>query len=189
MHRSENHIEALRKALDAFESQRELLQSWGHDLASVVRAQGRVMVVGNGGSAAQAQHLTAELVGRYCHDRQPISALALHSETSSLTAIVNDFGADALFARQVAAHGRTGDILITLSTSGRSRNVIEAAIAAQEKDISVWAMTGPGPNPLLDIATQSIAVTSDETATIQEVHLVAIHLMCAALDECLGVAP
>lgn len=188
MHRSENHIDGLRKALDAFEPHRQVLQSWGRDLAEVVRLQGRILVVGNGGSAAQAQHLTAELVGRYCYDRHPISALALHAETSSLTAIVNDFGADALFARQVQAHGRDGDVLIALSTSGRSRNIVEAASAAADMNLSILALTGPGPNPLLDIASDGLAVTADETATIQEVHLVAIHLMCAALDEALGVA-
>lgn len=188
MHRSENHVAALRKALDAFESQQDVVQRWGRELADLAHGQGRVLIVGNGGSAAQAQHLSAELVGRYCHDRNPISALALHAETSSVTAIINDFGADALFSRQVHAHGRVGDVLIALSTSGRSTNIVHAAKAAHLKGMDVWALTGPGPNPLLDVATDAVAITADETATIQEVHLIAIHLMCAALDEALGVA-
>lgn len=188
MHSSSNHVEALRKALESFDEQRELLISWGGLIAGVAARDGRVLVVGNGGSAAQAQHLTAELVGRYCHDRSPISALALHSDTSSLTAIVNDFGADQLFARQVRAHGRPRDLLIALSTSGKSPNIIEAALAARQQGMRTLAFTGPGPNPLADVADQSLLVTADEVATVQEIHLVAIHLICAALDEALGVA-
>ena len=103
------------------------LDRLGPHLAELLPAGGRILVAGNGGSAAEAQHLTAELVGRMRDDRTPFSALALSAETSSLTAIANDYGYDEAFARQVRAHGRTGDVLLTLSTSGRSRSVIDAA--------------------------------------------------------------
>ena len=103
---------------------------------------------GNGGSAAQAQHLSAELVGRYVDERRPLSAIALHTDTSALTAIVNDYGPDEAFARPVRAHGRPGDVLVALSTSGRSGNVLAAVKAARERDLLVYALTGRVPNPL-----------------------------------------
>jgi D-sedoheptulose 7-phosphate isomerase len=139
-------------------------------------------VAGNGGSAAEAQHLTAELVGRYVAERPPLSAIALHAETSSLTAIGNDYGPAETFARQVAAHGRPGDTLLLLSASGRSENVLAAADRARSLGIRVWAMTGPAPNPLASAADDAICVAAPDTATVQEVHLVAIHAMCDALD-------
>jgi phosphoheptose isomerase len=155
---------------------------WGRLLAAPLTAGHRLLVAGNGGSAAAAQHLTAELVGRYVADRPPLSAIALHAETSSLTAIGNDFGPAEAFARQVAAHGRPGDTLLVLSASGRSENVLTAADRARSLGIRVWAMTGPPPNPLASLADDAICVAAPDTATVQEVHLVAIHAMCDALD-------
>ncbi len=104
----------------------ERLERWGSELAGVLGRGGRLLAVGNGGSACQAQHLTAELVGRYRDDREPFSALALCTEMSALTAIGNDYGIEHLFARQVRGHGRPGDVLVALSTSGRSPNVLAA---------------------------------------------------------------
>ena len=129
-----------------------------------------------------AQHLTAELVGRYRDDRPALSAIALHAETSSLTAIANDYGWDHGFARQVQAHGRPGDVFLGLSTSGRSANVLSAMQAAHDGGLQVWALTGPGPNPMLELAGESVAVAAPSTATVQEVHQVAVHLLCAAVD-------
>ena len=113
------HLEQLRIGLWSLEQQAGTIEGWGRELARVFASGGRLLAAGNGGSAAEAQHLTAELVGRFEDDRQPLSALALHAETSSLTAICNDSGPDEIFARQVEAHGRTGDVLVLLSTSGR----------------------------------------------------------------------
>ena len=154
----------------------------GVRLAVPLLAGNRLLVAGNGGSAAEAQHLTAELVGRYVADRPPLSAIALHAETSSLTAIGNDFGRPRRFARQVAAHGRAGSTLLLLSASGRSENVLAAAGRARSLGIRVWAMTGPSPNPLVTVADDAICVAAADTATVQEVHLVAIHALCDALD-------
>ncbi|CAM5680972.1 D-sedoheptulose 7-phosphate isomerase OS=Streptomyces griseomycini OX=66895 GN=FHS37_002862 PE=4 SV=1 [Streptomyces griseomycini] len=103
---------------------------------------GRLLAAGNGGSAAQAQHLTAEIVGRYRDDRPPFSAIALHADTSSTTAIANDYGVDEVFARQVRAHGREGDVLMLLSTTGASANLLSAADAARAAGVRVWALTG-----------------------------------------------
>jgi D-sedoheptulose 7-phosphate isomerase len=151
--------------------------------------RGRLLAAGNGGSAAQAQHLTAELVGRYRADRPPFSAICLNAETSTLTAIANDYPADELFARQVEAHGRAGDVLVLLSTSGRSPNAVAAARRARECGITVLALTGPAPNPLAAAADEAVCIDSPWTATVQECHLVALHLICAAFDAAVLAAP
>ncbi|MBW8805845.1 MAG: SIS domain-containing protein [Catenulisporales bacterium] len=155
---------------------------WGARLASSLGGGGRLLAAGNGGSAAQAQHLTAELVGRFHAERRPLSAFPLHADTSSTTAIGNDYGFAEVYARQVQAHGRPGDVLILMSTSGRSRNLLNAGERAARIGMRVWAMTGPRPNPLADLADEVLAVAADSTATVQEVHLVAVHLMCEAVD-------
>ena len=181
------HLAELRGALDRFESCVDVADEWGVRLASVLDRGGRLLAAGNGGSAAQAQHLTAELVGRYREDRPPFSAICLTAETSSLTAICNDYPASELFARQVEAHGRPGDVLVLMSTSGTSENVVAAARRGRERGLEVWAMTGPAPNPLASVATECCAVEAPYTATVQELHLVALHILCAALDRTLDV--
>jgi phosphoheptose isomerase len=174
------HVRALLDALPQLDTDR--LDRWGRHLAAVLVGGGRLLCAGNGGSAAQAQHLTAELVGRYRDDRPALSAIALHAETSALTAISNDYGYDSVFSRQVQAHGRPGDVFLGLSTSGRSANVLAAMQAARDGGLTVWAMTGAGPNAMTDLAEEAIAVAAPATATVQEVHQVAVHLVCAAVD-------
>ncbi|GAA3086889.1 hypothetical protein GCM10020000_87000 [Streptomyces olivoverticillatus] len=174
------HIQTLATALPLLDTDR--LQAWGHHLADRLPAGGRLLVAGNGGSAAEAQHLTSELVGRYRAEREPLSAIALHADSSSVTAIANDYGTDELFARQVRAHGQPGDILLLLSTSGTSPNVLAAARAGRELGLIVWALTGPGLNPLADLSDQAVCVDAEHVATVQECHLVAVHVLCAALD-------
>jgi D-sedoheptulose 7-phosphate isomerase len=159
--------------------------AWGEHLARLLPVGHRLLVAGNGGSAAQAQHLTAELVGRYDGDRPAYSAIALHAETSAVTAIMNDYGADEVFARQVAAHGRPGDVCLLMSTSGRSSNLLAAAARARAGGLTVWAMTGAAPNPLASLADHALCVGARTTATVQEVHLVALHLVCEAFDAAL----
>jgi phosphoheptose isomerase len=176
------HLAAVREALARFDAETARLDRWGAHAATVLVAGGRLLAAGNGGSAAEAQHLTSELVGRYWGERPPLSALALHAETSSLTAISNDYGSAEAFARQVRAHGRRGDVLVLLSTSGRSSNILAAAEAGRDLDLRVWGLTGPAPNPLADRCDDAVCVEAREVATIQEVHLVAVHLLCAAVD-------
>jgi len=184
------HVGSLVAALELLEQDLPAVSArWGRHLAAALPRGHRLLAAGNGGSAAQAQHLTAELVGRYRDDRPGLSALALHAETSSFTAIANDYGADEVFARQVAAHGRPRDVLVLMSTSGRSPNVVRAAQAGRKAGLTVWSMTGPRPNPLADLSDDALAVTAASTATIQEVHLVALHLVCAELDVALGICP
>ena len=183
------HLDRLEELADAalrFRSAAPTLTVWGRRLARVLGSGGRLLACGNGGSAAEAQHLTAELVGRFEGDRRPLSAIALHADTSSMTAIGNDYGPDDAFARQVQAHGRPGDVLICLSTSGRSANVVAAARRARRLAIAAWAITGPGPNPLTEACDEAVTVEAAVTATVQEVQLAAIHLLCGVIDEALG---
>ncbi|MBO4273811.1 D-sedoheptulose-7-phosphate isomerase [Microbispora sp. H10670] len=177
------HLARLSTALTAVDPETPKIHAWGYKLAAVLSGGGRLLACGNGGSAAEAQHLTAELVGRYRADRRPYAAIPLHGDTSSLTAIGNDFGLKELYARQVRAHGRPGDVLICLSTSGTSANVTEAAEAGRECGLTTWALTGPGPNPLADLCDEALTVPADDTATIQEVHLTVIHMLCDVIEK------
>jgi D-sedoheptulose 7-phosphate isomerase len=176
------HCDDLMAALAGFQASCPTVHRWGGELARRLGGGARLLVAGNGGSAAQAQHLTAELVGRYRDDRPPYSALALHADTSSTTAIANDYGVQEVFARQTSAHGRPGDILMLLSTSGASANLLAAAGAAHSAGMDVWALTGPAPNPLAAAADEVVCADARETATVQELHLVAVHMMCEAFD-------
>lgn len=177
------HCQALEEAVGVFrEAHSAHVTAWGEELAEALHGGGRLLAAGNGGSAAQAQHLTAELVGRYQADRRPYSAIALHADTSAVTAIGNDYGYADVFARQVTAHGRPGDVVLLLSTSGRSENLVNAALAGRRAGLRVWALTGPAPNPLAAAADDALCVAAATTATVQEVHLVAVHLLCEAFD-------
>ena len=178
----EEHLAELADSLAGVEDQAATVEEWGRLLAERFVAGGRLLAAGNGGSAAEAQHLTAELVGRFVAERRPYSAIALCAETSSLTAIVNDYGADEMFARQVEAHGRAGDVLVLLSTSGRSPNVLRAAERGRDLGMQVWALTGPGPNPLAEVCDAAVCVPAGSTASVQAVHLVLVHALCAAVD-------
>lgn len=176
------HMADLERAIVRVRPAAAQLSDWGARLAEVLAGGGRLLACGNGGSAAEAQHLTAELVGRFHHEREPLSAIALHADTSASTAIVNDYGVEEMFARGVRAHGRRGDVLISLSTSGTSRNVLAAVKAAQEIGVTTWSLTGPAPNPLLTMSDDGIGVEADSTATVQEIHLLLVHSLCMAVD-------
>jgi D-sedoheptulose 7-phosphate isomerase len=182
-----DHVNELLRALDGFDQGIETASEWGRTIAAALTDGRRLLAAGNGGSAAQAQHLTGELVGRYREDRPPFSAICLSAETSTLTAIMNDYPVEELFARQVEAHGRRGDVLVLMSTSGRSPNVVTAAQRGRHLGLTVLAFTGPRPNPLADIADHAVSVESPFTATVQELHLVGLHILCASMDRALGV--
>ncbi|QTA36689.1 D-sedoheptulose-7-phosphate isomerase [Streptomyces sp. CA-256286] len=176
------HCDDLMEALAVFRASGPVVHRWGAELAGRLGGGARLLVAGNGGSAAQAQHLTAELVGRYRDDRPPYSALALHADTSSTTAIANDYGVQEVFARQTCAHGRPGDVLMLLSTSGASANLLSAAAEARRIGMTVWALTGPAPNPLEAACDEALCVDAPVSATVQELHLVAVHMLCEAFD-------
>jgi D-sedoheptulose 7-phosphate isomerase len=180
----EAKLDRLTEAMDMFRAEAPRLGRWAEHLAGVLVGGGRLLVAGNGGSAAEAQHLSAELVGKLRDDRPAYSAIALHAETSSVTAIGNDYGFEQVFARQVQAHGRPGDVLMLMSTSGRSRNLVAAAEAAREREVTSWAMTGRMPNPLGMCCDDVLAVAADPQ-TIQELHLVAVHALCEQMEAAL----
>jgi D-sedoheptulose 7-phosphate isomerase len=175
------HIGRTFEALSSLQSQAPRLAQWGSILAERLAAGQRLLVAGNGGSAAEAQHLTAELVGRFDGDRPPFSAIALHAETSALTAVANDYGYDEVFSRQVRAHGRPDDILLVISTSGRSPNLLRAVRAARALGITTWALTGPATNPLAAMTDEAVCIAGS-SASAQECHLVALHAVCRAFD-------
>lgn len=179
------HLAGLAAALPPYRVVAGRLATWGRDLASTLRRGGRLLVAGNGGSAAEAHHLAAELVGRLRDDRQPLSAIALSAETSSLTAIGNDYGYQEVFARQVRAHGRADDALLLMSTSGRSPNLLAAADAGAALGMRVLAFTGPGPNPLAQRCLDALAVPSSDPQVVQELHLVSVHVLCEHIEQCL----
>ena len=181
---AESHLDSLAEAIDLFRAETPRLIRWGEQLARILVGGGRLLVAGNGGSAAEAQHLSSELVGKMGPDRQALSAIALHADGSSVTAISNDYGYERVFARQVEAHGRAGDVLILMSTSGRSANLIHAAAAAREREMLSWALTGPLPNPLAMRCDDAIAVPA-ASPTVQELHLVAVHVLCQQVDAAL----
>ncbi|HEV7896502.1 MAG TPA: SIS domain-containing protein [Planosporangium sp.] len=180
-------LDRLAEAVELFRGEAPRLTRWGEHLAEVLVGGGRLLVAGNGGSAAEAQHLTAELVGKLHDDRPAYSAIALTAETSSLTAIGNDYGYERVFARQVQAHGRSGDVLVLISSSGRSRNLIVAAEVARERGVASWAMTGPPPNPLAVCCDDALAIECDPQ-TAQELHLVAVHVLCEQVEAALPAA-
>jgi len=184
-----NHVDRLQVALADVDGRLSTIAGWGRHLAERLSAGGRLLVAGNGGSAAHAQHLTSEIVGRFAADRPPFSAIALHADSSATTAIVNDYGAGALFARQVRAHGREGDVLLLISTSGRSSNVIDAADVGSTMGLRTWALTGPPPTPLAVRVDDVVSCSGATTATVQEVHQLMVHLLCVAFEAALERQP
>jgi D-sedoheptulose 7-phosphate isomerase len=180
------HLQELERPLAALSGDSAKLELWGRRLAALLTSGSRLLAAGNGGSASQAAHLTSELVGRYRDDRPPFSAIALCAESAAVTAIGNDYGIAEVFARQVRAHGRPGDVLVALSTSGRSANILAAVDAAQAAGLATWTLSGRPGNPLALACDDALCVDSPHTATIQEIHLIAIHLLCAAVDTALA---
>ncbi len=149
---------------------------------------GKLMFCGNGGSAADSQHMAAELIGRLVKDRPPLAAVALTTDTSALTSIGNDYGFDEVFSRQVTGLGRKGDCLIGISTSGNSRNVLRAAEAARAAGIRVIGLLGRDGGALRGLCDVAIVVPSPTTARIQEAHSFIGHTLCAMVEEALGLA-
>ena len=150
-----------------------------------VTGGGKVMACGNGGSAADAQHFAAEFVGRFERERPELGAIALSTDSSIITAIANDYNFDQIFSKQVRALGQPGDVLLAISTSGNSRNVLAAIEAAHERDLIVVALTGKGGGKITQLLRETdvhVCVPHDRTARIQEVHLLVLHCLCDGVD-------
>jgi len=152
---------------------------------AALRAGNKLLIIGNGGSAADAQHIAAEIVGRYKQDRPAYAAIALTTDTSALTAIANDYGFEQVFARQVAGLGRRGDVLLALSTSGRSPNILSALRTAREHGLVTIGFTGSKGEALGAICDHLVVAPSDDTAVIQQIHLALAHGICDAVEQAL----
>lgn len=185
----DGHVSDLHEALTGLATLTSEMEAAATLLANSLRAGGSVLVAGNGGSAAEAQHLSAEFVGRLRPDRNraALSSVALHADTSSLTAVGNDYGYDEVFARQVQAIGRPGDALVVLSTSGRSANCVRAVEEARARDIATIGLLGGTPGALHDLVDVAIAVPSVSVPAIQECHLVLVHVLVERTEDLLGI--
>lgn len=164
------------------------MQAAADRIARCLSSGHKILLCGNGGSAADSQHLAAEFTGRFVKDRKPLAAVALSTDTSALTSIANDFGFDEVFSRQVTALGRPGDCLLAISTSGNSRNVIRAAEAARAAGIHTIGLLGRDGGKLLALCDVPLVVPSATTARIQEAHIFIGHSLCAMVEEALDLA-
>ena len=164
----------------------ELIEKIAEKITQTIKNGGKIIVFGNGGSAADSQHMVAELVGRFKKERKAYPALALTTNSSSITALSNDYGYEVSFARQLEAIGKTGDLAIGISTSGTAINVIKAIEKAREMGIQVVSFTGKAGGKLKDLSDISIVVKSNDTARIQEAHILLIHILCELVEESLS---
>ncbi len=183
----EEMIDSLDEHLAVFEelrgTQSIAIEECGSLLVDIVQAGGKLLVCGNGGSAADAQHIAAEFVGRYETERRALPAIALTTDTSALTALANDYSFERIFARQVEALGIAGDCLLAISTSGNSPNVIAAAMEARSRGMKVIGLTGKNGKKLASLCDMCILVPSERTARIQECHITIAHIWCEMVDK------
>ena len=182
---SENFSESAHLKLQCMDALAGPLAAAAERMVQCLRDDGKILACGNGGSAADAQHFAAELLNRFEMERPGLAAMALTTDSSTLTSIANDFDFEQVFSKQVRALGRNHDVLLAISTSGNSRNVLAAVAAAHENDMSVVALTGRDGGRMtaaLRPADIHVCVPAQNTARIQEVHLLALHCLCDAID-------
>jgi D-sedoheptulose 7-phosphate isomerase len=179
-----NVADSLALKREFFEAEVDHVVAQAEDMAERLRRGCKVLVCGNGGSAADAQHFAAELTGRYVRERRALAAVALTTDTSALTALGNDYGYDRVFSRQVEALGRPGDLLIGISTSGNSPNIILAVEMAHSLGMRTLGLLGKDGGKLKTLVDDPLVVPSAVTARIQEVHEMVYHFWCEVLDEC-----
>ena len=182
---SENFSESAHLKLQAMDALAGPIAAAAERMVQSLKNDRKILCCGNGGSAADSQHFAAELMNRFERERPPLSALALTTDTSTLTSIANDYDYDQVFSKQVRGLGHAGDVLLAISTSGNSRNVIAAMQAAHEAQMSVVALTGRNGGKMAEALAPSdihICVPAQSTARIQEVHLLTLHCLCDAID-------
>ncbi|HBB66928.1 MAG: phosphoheptose isomerase [Elusimicrobia bacterium GWA2_56_46] len=186
--------EKIRSAIESHIACAGVLSSqWGligqiaSAIGGAVRKGGKVLICGNGGSAADSQHIAAELVGRFRKERRAVAALALTTDTSILTALGNDYGFDKVFSRQVEAHGRNGDVLIAISTSGSSPDVLNAVNRARETGMTTIGLLGRDGGTIKPVCDLALVIKDDDTARIQEMHILAAHIICGLVEDSLAL--
>tara|TARA_B110000014_G_scaffold184211_1_gene133228 strand:+ start:326 stop:892 length:567 start_codon:yes stop_codon:yes gene_type:complete len=178
-----NYFAKVSKNFDKLENQADTIMLAVDMILKSLNNKNKVIFCGNGGSAADSQHLAAELMGRYLLDRKPLPAIAITVDTSALTAISNDYGYENVFSRQISGIGNKGDVLIAISTSGNSKNIINAIIEAKNIGINVISLTGIKDSKMQELSDLTIKAQSDETNHIQEMHIAIGHLICGIVEE------
>ncbi|HZS94574.1 MAG TPA: SIS domain-containing protein [Chloroflexota bacterium] len=176
-------LDVFGEALPTLSRQSPTFEAIASLLIAALRAGRKILVAGNGGSAAEAQHFAAELVGRFLRDRAPFAAIALTTDSSILTAVANDYDYEDVFARQVEALGRPGDVLVMFSTSGESRNLVRAADRARAQGVPVVAITGAHHSSLERMASYCVRIPAADTPIVQEMHMMVTHLLCGLVEE------
>lgn len=182
----ESSIEVHRRLLEAC---MPAMTAAADALIASYRAGHKALFFGNGGSAADAQHLAAEFVGRYLRERPPLPALSLHANTSAVTAIANDYGYEYVFSRQLQALASPGDVAVGISTSGNSRSVLEALTVARKMDVTTIGLTGASGGRMRELVDVLIAVPSSDTPRIQECHILVGHALCDAVEQAISAVP
>lgn len=177
-----SRIEASARTIASLCEQIDLIASAADTISACLKRGGKVLTCGNGGSAAEALHLAEELIGRYRNERPPYAALCVNADPTALTCIANDYGYDAVFERQVRGLGRSGDVLVVFSTSGKSRNIQLALETARRKEITTIGLLGKDGGPCASLCDVPLVVGSDDTAHIQESHQVVMHLLLEAVE-------
>ncbi len=183
-----DHFQRSRDALDRAAKDADLLGAIlaiADRIGEALRQGGKLLLAGNGGSAADAQHIAAEFLSRFAFDRRPLPAIALTTDTSVLTAIGNDYSFDQVFERQVRGLGRPGDVFVGISTSGRSANVVQALKAARDIGVTTIGFTKAGDTPMHPLCDLVLAVRAEEVALIQQIHITAAHAICGLVERAL----
>lgn len=179
----QGHLETIRKVIETMQPD---IKAAAEAMVETLRRGNKILLCGNGGSAADAQHIAAELTGRYKTERKALPGIALTTDTSALTAIGNDYGYDTVFSRQVEALANEGDLLVGISTSGNSQNVLNAFESAKAKGCKTLAMTGRDGGKMKGAADWNLIVPSNDTPRIQEMHILIGHTLCQAVDDTLS---
>ena len=180
-----DQLEDSSKTIASLKSQAPLIEKMGRVLIEAFQRGNKMLTFGNGGSSCDAQNFADELVGRYCRDRQPLSAIALTVSQADLTSIANDFGYESVFARQVEAHGRKGDVAVAISTSGNSPNVLRAIEAARKFGLVTLGFSGATGGKMREMVDLCLCVDSKSTGRIQEAHITVIQILCGMVEETL----
>lgn len=175
-----DHQDVLKKTIEELEN---YIEEASELIVSTLKAGNKILLFGNGGSAGDAQHIAAELTGRYKTERQGLAAIALTTDTSAITAIGNDYGFVRIFDRQVEAIGKEGDLLIGISTSGNSRNVLRALEFGKDNGMNTLGLSGKGGGDMKNLCDINIIIPSDDTARIQEMHITIGHILCGIVDQ------
>lgn len=178
----DEHLKAHKDALVELTKAIGIVEQVGKKIISTFERGNKLLIAGNGGSASDAQHFAAELVGRFKAERTGLPAIALTTDTSILTAVGNDYGYENIFSRQVMALGDEGDLFIGISTSGRSANILEAFKACKQKRVGTICLTGNGNKEIDSLVDKTLRIESNDTAIIQEMHITLIHMLCSLMD-------